>query len=116
VRNARAISSVVSPHTSRSVSAAQASGASAGWQQVKMSLSRSSGGSSSTPVPVEAFIAVQRVGDVIAATRRSATRPLGISLSVRSTMTGSFVFTQSSDSRKSFAGTASIASPTVFAG
>ena len=42
VRNARAISSVVSPQTSRSVSATCASAASAGWQQVKIRRSRSS--------------------------------------------------------------------------
>ena len=36
VRNACAISSVVRPHTSRSVSATCASGASAGWQHVKI--------------------------------------------------------------------------------
>ena len=42
VRNACAISSVVRPHTSRSVSATCASGASAGWQQVKIRRSRSS--------------------------------------------------------------------------
>jgi hypothetical protein len=41
-RCARAISSVVRPHTSRSVSATCASGASAGWQQVKMRRRRSS--------------------------------------------------------------------------
>src|ERR671935_131539 len=40
VRKARAISSVVRPHTSRSVSATCASCASAGWQQVKMRRSR----------------------------------------------------------------------------
>ena len=40
----------------------------------------------------------------------------GISLSVRRTMTGVFVFTQSSASRKNFAGTFSTASPTVLAG
>src|SRR5688572_26783429 len=42
VRKALAISSVVSPHTSRSVSATCASGAIAGWQQVKMRRRRSS--------------------------------------------------------------------------
>jgi hypothetical protein len=42
VRKARAISSVVRPHTSRSVNATRASGGSAGWQQVKISRSRSS--------------------------------------------------------------------------
>ena len=42
-RNACAISAVDSPHTSRSVSATCASRASAGWQQVKISRSRSSG-------------------------------------------------------------------------
>ena len=42
VRKARAISSVVSPQTSRSVSAICASGGSAGWQQVKIRRSRSS--------------------------------------------------------------------------
>ena len=46
VRNARAISSVVRPHTSRSVSATCASGVSAGWQHVKISRSRSSSSSS----------------------------------------------------------------------
>ena len=47
-RNARAISSVVRPHTSRSVSATCASGGSAGWQQVKISRSRSSSTPSSS--------------------------------------------------------------------
>src|SRR5256885_1384865 len=42
VRKARAISSVVRPHTSRSVSATCASGGSEGWQQVKTSRRRSS--------------------------------------------------------------------------
>ena len=46
-RNARAISSVSSPPRVRRVSATWASSASAGWQQVKMSSSRSSGISSS---------------------------------------------------------------------
>ena len=36
-RNARAISSVVRPHSVRRVSTTWASGASAGWQQVKIS-------------------------------------------------------------------------------
>ena len=48
VRNARAISSVVRPQTSRSVSAHRASGASAGWQHVKIRRSRSSSTSSSS--------------------------------------------------------------------
>ena len=42
-RKARAISSVVSPPSVRNVSATWASSASAGWQQVKTSSSRSSG-------------------------------------------------------------------------
>ena len=42
-RNARAISAVVRPHTSRSVSATCASRARAGWQQVNTRRSRSSG-------------------------------------------------------------------------
>ena len=41
-RNARAISAVVSPASVRSVSATRASSGSAGWQQVKISRSRSS--------------------------------------------------------------------------
>ena len=48
VRKARAISSVVRPQTSRSVSATCASGGSAGWQQVKISRSRSSSTPSSS--------------------------------------------------------------------
>ncbi len=40
--NARAISAVVSPASVRSVRATRASSASAGWQQVKISRSRSS--------------------------------------------------------------------------
>ena len=48
VRKARAISSVVRPQTSRSVSAICASGGSAGWQQVKISRSRSSSTPSSS--------------------------------------------------------------------
>ena len=47
-RNACAISTVVSPHTSRRVSATWASLASAGWQQVKISRSLSSGITSSS--------------------------------------------------------------------
>ena len=43
VRKARATSAVDSPPSERSVSATRASGASAGWQQVKNSRSRSSG-------------------------------------------------------------------------
>ncbi len=42
-RNACAMSAVATPHTRRSVSATCASGASAGWQQVKTSRRRSSG-------------------------------------------------------------------------
>lgn len=42
-RNAAAICAVVSPHTVRRVSAICAVRGSAGWQQVKMSFSRSSG-------------------------------------------------------------------------
>ena len=42
-RNARAICSVGSPATARSVSATWASGASAGWQHRKISSRRSSG-------------------------------------------------------------------------
>ena len=42
-RNARATSAVRRPHTSRSVSAICEEGASAGWQQVKISRRRSSG-------------------------------------------------------------------------
>ena len=43
IRNARATSPVVSPPSARSVSPTRASGASAGWQVVKISRSRSSG-------------------------------------------------------------------------
>src|SRR5262245_6252508 len=49
VRKARAISSVVKPHTSRRVSAIWASGGRAGWQQVKIRRSRSSAMSSAPP-------------------------------------------------------------------
>ena len=42
-RNARAMSGVATPQISRSVRATCASGASAGWQQVKISRRRSSG-------------------------------------------------------------------------
>ena len=42
-RNARAIWAVVRPHTTRRVSAICACRGSAGWQQVKISRSRSSG-------------------------------------------------------------------------
>ncbi len=45
-RNARAICPVVSPHTTRRVSATWAGRGSAGWQQVKISRSRSSGAGS----------------------------------------------------------------------
>ena len=47
-RNARAISGVCSPATSRSVSATWEAGASAGWQQVKTSRNRSSTSPSSS--------------------------------------------------------------------
>src|ERR1044072_8982233 len=50
-RNARAISSVVSPPSSRRVSAMRASGGSTGWQAVKISRSRSSSMSSGSPRP-----------------------------------------------------------------
>ena len=51
-RNARAISGVVSPPSVRSVSATRASSASAGWQHVKISRSRSSVmGMSASPPP-----------------------------------------------------------------
>src|SRR6266545_101595 len=53
-RKARAISAVVSPHTSRSVKAIRASSASAGWQQVNTSRSRSSGITSPSPSPMVA--------------------------------------------------------------
>ena len=43
IRNARATSAVVRPLTWRSVSAMRTSGASAGWQQAKISSRRSSG-------------------------------------------------------------------------
>ena len=42
-KNARAISAVVRPASVRSVSATRASSDSAGWQQVNISRSRSSG-------------------------------------------------------------------------
>ncbi len=48
VRNARAICSVSSPHTSRSVSAMRASALNAGWQQVKIRRRRSSSTPSSS--------------------------------------------------------------------
>ena len=51
VRKARAISSVVRPHTSRSAIATCASGGSAGWQQMNSSRSRSSWMSSSSVLP-----------------------------------------------------------------
>ena len=66
-RNACAISTVVRPHTSRSVSATWASLASAGWQQVKMSLSRSSGitsSSSAAPAPGGAEAATGGSGSI----------------------------------------------------
>src|SRR5438445_4934700 len=50
-RKLRATSSVVSPHKVRSVSATCASSASAGWQQVKISRSRSSPNGSSSVRP-----------------------------------------------------------------
>ena len=62
VRNARAISSVVRPQTSRSVSATCASGASAGWQQVKIE---------AQPVVLDALVVV-RAGGVRSAWRRAA--------------------------------------------
>jgi len=59
-RNARAISSVVSPQTARSVRACRASGWSAGWQHVKMSRSRSSSIGSSLPVCATASVSMRR--------------------------------------------------------
>ena len=61
-RKARAISSVVRPHTSRSVSATCASGGRAGWQQVKISRSRSS----------STLVVRRRVGRRPSASSRSA--------------------------------------------
>ena len=69
VRNACAICSVVRPHTSRSVSATCASGASAGWQHVKMRRSRSSSTLSSsahaaasmTPISASLAHVVERI-------------------------------------------------------
>ena len=59
-RNARAISSVVSAHTSRSVSATCASKVSAGWQHVKISRSRSSSTASSLVSAASAVAALRR--------------------------------------------------------
>jgi hypothetical protein len=50
VRNARASRSVESPQTTFNVRAARASGAMAGWQQTKISRSRSSGMGSSAAI------------------------------------------------------------------
>ena len=73
VRNARAISSVVSPHTSRSVSATCASGVSAGWQQVKISRSRSSSSASSSSSRLSPRAAASsRVGELAERLRRTA--------------------------------------------
>ena len=68
IRNARAMSSVASPATARSVSATCASGASAGWQQVKMSSSRSSG------ISVSSTSASADSGSVAASSRSLAAR------------------------------------------
>ena len=65
VRKACAISSVVRPHTSRSVSATCASGDSAGWQQVKMRRSRSSSMPSSSRRLRVVGDRVDLLGDVV---------------------------------------------------
>ena len=62
VRNALAISSVVSPQTSRSVSAICASGGSAGWQHVKISRRRSSSTPSSLSFERLAGVVVESLG------------------------------------------------------
>src|SRR5438132_904048 len=75
-RKACAISAVVSPHTSRSVSATCASRASAGWQQVNTSRSRSSGITSGSSVrrgaelaELERLVEVARLDQVVASER-----------------------------------------------
>ena len=73
VRNACAISSVVRPQTSRSVSATCASGASAGWQHVKMRRSRSSSTLSSSAHA--AVVDDRDVGLVADFVERVETRP-----------------------------------------
>src|SRR5215212_3072933 len=72
-RNPRAISGVVSPPSVRSVRATRASGASAGWQQVKISRSRSSMPSvvSSSPAALPSVVSVsRRSSSVFSASRR----------------------------------------------
>ncbi len=72
-RKARAMSGVATPHTSRSVSATCASGASAGWQQVKMSRRRSSGmAGSSTGMVGSVASGSSSSGSFSVATRRRA--------------------------------------------
>ena len=76
-RNACAISTVVSPHTSRKVSATWASLASAGWQQVKMSRSLSSGitsSSSARPAPGGADAATGGSGSMSSGSFARSTR------------------------------------------
>src|SRR6266516_467506 len=68
IRKARATSSVRSPPSSRRVSAIWASGASAGWQHVKISRSRSSGTGPTSCAPA-------RSGSTSAARSWSSSRP-----------------------------------------
>ena len=73
-RNARAIWAVVRPHTTRSVSAICACRGSAGWQQVKISRSRSSGSGLDGPLQL------RQLGDgscvrAVARPGRGAARP-----------------------------------------
>ena len=76
-RNARAISSVVSPPSARSVSATWASSASAGWQQVKISSSRSSGNVvSSTSLVLRRLRHVEQVASSRASVRSRRMRSI----------------------------------------
>src|SRR3990172_33662 len=62
VRKAWAMASVVSPHTSRRVSATRASGDRVGWQQVKISRSRASSISSASWSPAKCVDGLEAAG------------------------------------------------------
>ena len=79
-RNARAISSTARPQSVLSVKATCASRASAGWQQVKISLSRSSTNGSSTRPGGGAAASVREAISALLAARVFARRSRSIAL------------------------------------
>jgi hypothetical protein len=104
-RNARAISSVDRPATARSVSATCASVASAGWQQVKISSSRSSGMavSAMSSSPGMAGVAASSVAlsrrSLAASTRSRRSRSIARFRAVRTSQPAGFSGTPSDGQR-----------------